>query len=40
VGSDDSGVYSLYRPEEEKDLPKERFLMKVNPNEFIEVTGE
>ena len=41
VGTDDSGVYSLYRPEDEKEgLPKDRFYMKVKPNEFIEVTGE
>ena len=41
VGSDDSGVYSLYRPEDENEgLPKDRFFMKVQPNEFIEVTGE
>lgn len=41
VGTDDSGVYSLYRPEEETQaLPKDRFYMKVKPNEFIEVTPE
>ena len=41
VGTDDSGVYWLYRPEEENQgLPKDRFLMKVGTNDFIEVTGE
>jgi len=41
VGVDDSGVYSLYRPEDDKaGLPKDRFFMKVKPNEFIEVTEE
>jgi hypothetical protein len=41
VGTDDSGVYSLYRPEDEKEaLLKDRFFMKVGPNQFIEVTEE
>lgn len=40
VGNDDSGVYSLYRPEVDKDLAKERFYMKVKTNDFMEVTGE
>ena len=41
AGVDDSGVYSLYRPEDDKaGLPKDRFFMKVKPNEFIEVTEE
>jgi len=41
VGVDDSGAYSLYRPEDESQgLPKDRFFMKVGANEFIEVTGE
>jgi len=41
AATDDSGVYSLYRPEDEKAaLPKDRFYMKVKPNEFMEVMGE
>ena len=41
AGMDDSGVYWLYRPEDEKEgLPKDRFYMKTKPNEYIEVTGE
>jgi hypothetical protein len=40
VGTDDSGVYTLYRLEDEKQMPKDHLLMKVKPNEFIEVTPE
>jgi hypothetical protein len=40
VGSDDSGVYTIYRPEDEQELPKGRYYMKVRPNEYIEVTGK
>ena len=41
VAMDDSGVYSLYRPQDEKEgLPKERFFMKLKTNEFIEVTAQ
>lgn len=41
VGADDSGAYSLYRPQDESEgLPKEHFYMKAKPNEFLEVTAE
>ena len=41
IGADDSGVYSLYRSEDEKEGPaKGHFYMKVATNEFIEVTEE
>jgi hypothetical protein len=41
VGADDSGVYSLYRPEDESaGLAKGHYYMKVKPNEYMEVTGE
>lgn len=41
VGNDDSGVYFLYRPEDEKEgLLKDRYFMKVQPNEYIEVRAE
>jgi len=41
MGTDDSGVYSLYRLEDEKEgSQKERLFMKVATNEFMEVTGE
>jgi hypothetical protein len=38
---DDSGVYSLYRPEDEKSgLPGGHFYMKVKADDFIEVTSQ
>jgi hypothetical protein len=41
VGADDSGVYSVYRLEEEKEGSKnERLFMKAGANEFVEVTEE
>ena len=40
VGSDDTGVYGIYRPEDEKALPKEQFYMKAGTNLYIEVKGE
>jgi len=40
VGSDDSGVYTIYRPEDEKLIPKDHFLMKIKTNEFMEVSSE
>jgi hypothetical protein len=41
VGMDESGVYALYRLEEEKEGGrKERLFMKAGVNEFVEVTGE
>ena len=40
VGAEDSGMYGLYRFEDEKQLPKDHYLMKVSTNDFIEVTGE
>jgi hypothetical protein len=39
AGTDDSGVYSLYRLEEEEGK-KGRLFMKVGLNEFVEVVGE
>jgi hypothetical protein len=39
VGTDESGVYTLYRLDE-KEGKKERLFMKVGVNEFIEVTAE
>ena len=41
AGSDDTGFYSLYRPENESEpLVKGHFLLKVKTNQFIEVTPE
>jgi hypothetical protein len=41
VGTDDSGVYAVYRLEEGKEGSKnERLFMKAAENEFVEVTGE
>jgi hypothetical protein len=41
VGTDDSGVYWIYRPADESEgLGKDRFLMKTAVNEYVEVTGE
>jgi hypothetical protein len=40
IGTDDSGIYSIYRPEDDKELPKDHFLMKSGTNDFIEVVGE
>jgi hypothetical protein len=41
VGMDQSGVYALYRLEEEKEGgKKERLFMKAGVNVFVEVTGE
>ena len=40
VGTDDSGVYSVYRPADDKGLAKDHFFMKAQANEFIEVTEE
>lgn len=41
AGTDDSGVYVLYRPEDEKEpLPKGHFYMKAKPNIFIVVSAE
>jgi hypothetical protein len=41
VGTDDSGAYSLYRLEDEKEgLPKDRFYIKVKTNDFMEVSVE
>ncbi len=41
VGTDDSGVYWLYVPEDPAEaLPKDKYYMKTATNEFIEVTQE
>jgi hypothetical protein len=39
VGTDDSGVYSLYQTDEDEGK-KGRLFMKVGVNEFMEVTPE
>jgi hypothetical protein len=39
VGTDATGVYTVYRFEDEAGK-KERLFMKVGVNEFMEVTGE
>jgi len=39
VGSEDGGVFSIYRPEDESELPKGRYYVKVGPNEFMEAEG-
>jgi hypothetical protein len=41
AAEDDSGVYSLYQPEDQtQGFPKDRYFMKVKPNDYIEVTQE
>jgi len=40
IGSDDGGVYSIYRLEEEKESKNERLFMKGAENEFFEVRTE
>jgi len=40
VGTDDSGVYSLYRMEEAKEAKDERLFVKAADNNFIEVRQE
>jgi hypothetical protein len=42
IGTDDSGVYSIYRPEGEKELslPKDHYYMKTAPDIFMEVTAQ
>jgi len=41
VGVDDSGAWTLYRLEDEKQAPpKEHFFIKVAENEYMEVTAE
>jgi hypothetical protein len=40
VGTDDSGVYSVYRSADDKGLAKDHFFMKMQMNEFIEVREE
>jgi hypothetical protein len=42
AAKDDSGVYTLYRPDNEKEdpLPKGQFYIKVRPNIFIQAAPE
>ena len=41
AGIDDSGVYSLYRPEDQSNpLDKDHYYMKAKANDFIEVSPE
>jgi hypothetical protein len=41
IAEDDSGVYSLYQPEDQtQGFPKDRYFMKVKPDDYIEVKQE
>jgi len=40
VGMDDTGVYSIYRMDEEKDAKNERLFVKAGDNDFVEVRKE